>query len=76
MGNPTAAELKEPGEVEAKITEQTADALATYLETQHSEAARLLATLDPELGTAVVRALHQRAFGRAVQQAGGQRQAG
>ena len=70
MEDPTAAELKERGE--AKITERAADAVATHLETQHPEAVRLLAALDPELATAVVRALNQRAFWRAVQRAGSQ----
>ena len=69
MGDPTAAERNERGEVEARITERTADAVAIHLETQHPEAARLLATLDSELATAVVRALNQRAVGRTVQRA-------
>ena len=76
IGDPTPPELKERGEVEVKITERTAGAVATHLETEHPEAARLLATLDLELATAVVRALKQRAFGRAVQRAGGRGVAG
>ena len=57
---------KERAPAEAEIRARRVAAVADQLERDHAAAARLLASLDPGLGEALLAELNRRAFERAV----------